>query len=335
MAGLSFSNHDRYLRDFLLKCYNNSQGNQFTLALLFPLLAKLLIAISNTLNNHQETIEKISSIIVKKEEVSAVVAKHGGRGIEAMNKRYKEYDYMKKQSYVERDEWIKLSAFEKINKSFHFMDYNQFPKVALWKNLSLDEKEKVLEKHIEWRNKRMSELIKAYNEKQSKSIKNIDTFMWYNTNKLDCKGFEIRMSTKENIILKIEGDYEEIYQELERIWKEEGEKKHIYNRVFVKGKTRRTFGKRSTYSNLGYRTTERRIEPTEGSDQPIVYQLVTPVKPKNYFYKRGVYGNKIRGRPPFRKDGQAFIGKKRRDENNNNTMALKEESEEKNKSKKN
>ena len=338
IASTNFYDVGKYLTDFVSACFVNSKAkDQFSLVNLFPILCQLLSAVNWTLNQHQMGLQKIAQILQTKEKVQIEVSKHGNKGIEAMNKKYKENEFKKTKKFVDKEKWEKMCAMDKIANSFTNKDYNQFPRVYLWRQLSNEERAHVIETHIEWRRTRMPELIQAFKEKKEKSIKNIDTFMYYQENLLDCQGKDIRFTTEEKNMLKIQGDDAEIYNELKRIWNEEGEKRHIYNRVFVKGVPRRTWGKKSTYANLGFKTknVERKINAV--SDQPVVYQVVTPIKPKMYTFRRGAFAVKRGGPVRFgtQTRGTNFIGNKRRSDNQNeHTINLREESPDNNRNKK-
>ena len=323
------TDHAGLCKQFLEKAYTNTTQEGFKLTGIFPILAEFMKAVSVNLSYHTKAIVNVLDLIDAQHKMNLEVAKHGPKGWNEMNKMYKQEIFKKSEKYVEKEEWDKLTAFEKIAKSFEFRDYNQFPRVYLWKQLNSDERKKVLAKRMEWRSKRMIELLNAFNNKEDKAVKKIDTFIYYDQNRFDCKGYDIRLNDDENKIMMGSADDLTNFTKLLEIRIKEGAMRHIYNRVWIKGMMRATRGKCSTLQNLGFEPKMKKIEvKDEKENKSMVYSFITPVKLRNNSGNRARGG--FRGRGRFGRQRLPYLGRKRFNRDSSKSpekgISLKEES---------
>lgn len=282
LANTKLFNVEKQLTDLLTVCFNNANGN-FDFKGIISNLVKTIMSIAFSLNIHKQIIDEIKNYAEAKTDIETQIALHGNKGWNHFNKMIKFKQFAKHgNNYIDKGTWENLSPYEKYQKSFKFRDYNQFPKIRIWKYLSNDEKIKVLEDRNLWIKKRIPELIDNYKKKNSKSIKEIDTFMYYYTYKKDCKGYDVHLDEKQSELTILTGDDKLLLDEIIEIWKNEGGKKHIFNKVMCKG-----FGK---FSN--------------GRCSKIPYMLL-PFN-RNNSSNKGPYNKKINNRGKFN-----FLGRKR------------------------
>ena len=175
----------------------------------------------------------------------------------------------------------------------------------------------------------MIELLNAFNNKEDKAVKKIDTFIYYDQNRFDCKGYDIRLNDDENKIMMGSADDLTNFTKLLEIRIKEGAMRHIYNRVWIKGMMRATRGKCSTLQNLGFEPKMKKIEvKDEKENKSMVYSFITPVKLRNNSGNRARGG--FRGRGRFGRQRLPYLGRKRFNRDSSKSpekgISLKEES---------
>lgn len=242
------------LQQFGNKCMNNANNKQFIIGDdMFTSLTAVLVSILNRLDLHEDAIYNfydINKLTISK-EVNLI---YGGKTAkDKFNNRLK-YNYAKSLGQfkeIPKEEWDKLSPFEKLEKKFKFNNFSQMPPKGIWKNLNLKEKEAFIKKRNEFRNKQIvnyhNNITNAKDEKEKISnLVQFDIFNYYCWK--DKRGFFCPIKNYTQFEDSLEN--KQIIEDINGILDEYSKKKLIFNVYYDNGVKKYTYGKSIRYVSL-------------------------------------------------------------------------------------
>ena len=163
---------------FFINNIKNKNSEQIILDII-PILSSLV-------KENKELKEIINNLVLlekDRRENEFLVAKNGGKGNEIKNKEVlvsqKMADLKNQGKYIEQSEWNKKPLIDKITERFHFSDFRQNPYIGSWRKLNQQEKIKFIKLKLQWREKRINELLEYDLEKNKDNIKKANNFSYY------------------------------------------------------------------------------------------------------------------------------------------------------------
>ena len=110
------------------------------------------------------------------------IAIKGRNGLDLEQQEIVKKDRIKKLKekgdFIEPNTWNKMSLIEKINKRFVFKDFRQNPYINIWTRFNIDEKTEFIKQKLNWRIKRMKELLELDNN-NNYNLRMINNFFFY------------------------------------------------------------------------------------------------------------------------------------------------------------
>ena len=316
MEKTKFENPNNQFKELLRICSNNVTKDQYNFnGIIVPMVA-VISALLNKVNEICNTFASFKSYIETDNFKNVKIAQGGDNIWVDFNKRIRFNDAVNKGKVekLNKNEWDKLSNYEKLMKKFVFKDYRQMPNHSLWKKLKVKDKVLFLEARNKYRTKRFNELASNVSKDPVKTLSEFDIFMYYQWK--DSRGFECQANKANREKYGDNKDDELIASDLYDQLKQYNDKKLIYNKYFFKGKIKYTNGKsiKAIKEFTTNKINNNNIQDNKMWENAVYYY--------NY-YRNNAYRNynrnkKNRNYNNFNGNENELIGKKKQRDNKNN-----------------
>ena len=229
------------LKEYVKTCTAkiNTKDNSCDNAGAYIQLGAIGIAMFNRIQNLETTVNCLTKTITALMDQINTMSQLSQQEVIKVNKRTAQ-KLSGAKNFINNEDWLKLSAFQKFQKSFVFRDMVQNPPRAWWKTFDENQKMEVLKKKIDWQRKRLVELAEMHSNKgEDVAARFIDSFFYYENR--DKFGYELDFTGVKNPP-SLDEDSKLIYDELKENLNNLSEKNLVFNRVAYNNSLIRTKG---------------------------------------------------------------------------------------------
>lgn len=238
-----FRNPGKQLNDLVVKCASQASGSHLVVQGVTLQLSCVLMSIINKMGEMYQVIQDITAFIKAQYNKDIKIAKGGDKTWADFNKRINFNNAVNngKINKVEKNEWDKLSSFQKLTKKFVFEDYRQMPNHSLWKKLKVSDKVKFLELRNSFREKRLIDLMELAKTDPLKAATRFDLFMYYQWR--DCTGYACQAKDENKNQYGDKSEDAPMIEELNTIRETYNGKKLIFNKYYINGMKKYSYGR--------------------------------------------------------------------------------------------